>query len=132
MPSDKDFFTIFESLLANTSETSIELAFSMSSFFIPLLSNSFFILIKSSCLKTSISATFSMPLRDCMPFISTLLPSLIDMFRSCLIVPKPRLHFPVLCKREPIYSATSLACFGFLISADVATSISGMPSLSKP
>src|SRR4030042_1119673 len=65
------------------------------------------------------------------PLISTLAPPLMLRLTSCLIVPMPLLQASVLLSIMPIFAATSFASSGVLISAAVAISIKGMPSLER-
>ena len=67
---------------------------SASIFSIPLSSNSSFNSKRDNCLLTSFSIILSTIFRSCTPFASTLAPFAIEIFTSCLIVPRPLFTFP--------------------------------------
>ena len=76
---------------------------------------------------TSSSTVRAMRDSSCTPFISTRAPEGMEMLRSCLMVPIPRLTMPVLRRSVPIASAASSASFPECRSGEVAISTSGMP-----
>ena len=84
-----------------------------------------------TCRSTSCSTMVSIRSRACTPLISTRAPLAMEMFTSCLMVPRPRLTLPVERSSMPMVSATSLAWAGDTISGSVPISTSGMPCLSS-
>ena len=70
-------------------------------------------------------------LSSCTPLISMRAPPGTEMFRSSLMVPMPLFTLLVALRRVPMRYATSSTSSGVCMSGPVATSISGMPSLSR-
>ena len=75
--------------------------------------------------------TFATRLSFWTPFTSTTLPPVVEMFRSCLIVPSPRATLPVDLSALPRYRAAFSTCSGVPMMGSSAISTRGTPSLSK-
>jgi len=81
-------------------------------FLTPRSSRCFFISRSLACRAASVVTSSGMSLSSCAPFISTRVPPGMETLTSWRIVPRPRFVFPVLRRRRPIFSATSMHCSG--------------------
>ena len=119
-------FKILDSVSSNNSSRSW-----ISSKTSAFLSLSWFLMsINSSCLVTSRFTISAIMSKSCTPLISTRAPSAMEMFRSCLIVPRPLLTL-VLLKIWPSIYATSRTWSGWCIEGSVVISARGIPKRSS-